>query len=133
MIVNKAGIALFYYNFLKKSKIKEKYQLIASFLDQIAQITKFGLKEDLGIIMMSNYFYSYYNHKKSKLLIIFKCDKSNYDNPKIIKKSLDILAKKLVDSFFMKFKDEIEIFNGNISRFSSFTKIIEDLFSSNRD
>lgn len=133
MIINKAGIALFYYNFLEKSKKKDNYQLIASFLDQIAHFTKLGLKDDLGVIMMSNYFYSYYNHKKSNLLTIFKCDKSNYDNPKIIKKSLDIVAKKISDNFFMKFKDEIEDFNGNISRFKSFTKTIEDIFSSNHE
>ena len=129
MIINKAGIALFYFNFLEKSKKKDNYQLIASFLDQIAHFTKLGLKDDLGIIMMSNYFYSYYKHKKSNLLIIFKCDKSNYENPKIIKKSLDIVAKKISDNFFMKFKDEIEDFNGNISRFKSFTKTIEDILS----
>ena len=133
LIINKAGIALFYFNFLEKSKKKDNYQLIASFLDQIAHFTKLGLKDDLGIIMMSNYFYSYYKHKKSNLLIIFKCDKSNYENPKIIKKSLDIVAKKISDNFFMKFKDEIEDFNGNISRFKSFTKNIEDIFSSNHE
>jgi len=133
LIINKAGIALFYFNFLGKSKKKDNYQLIASFLDQIAHFTKLGLKDDLGIIMMSNYFYSYYKHKKSNLLIIFKCDKSNYENPKIIKKSLDIVAKKISDNFFMKFKDEIEDFNGNISRFKSFTKTIEDIFSSNHE
>ena len=133
MIINKAGIALFYFNFLEKSKKKDNYQLIASFLDQIAHFTKLGLKDDLGIIMMSNYFYSYYKHKKSNLLIIFKCDKSNYENPKIIKKSLDIVAKKISDNFFMKFKDAIKDFNGNISRFKSFTKNIEDIFSSNHE
>ena len=133
LIINKAGIALFYFNFLEKSRKKDNYQLIASFLDQIAHFTKLGLKDDLGIIMMSNYFYSYYKHKKSNLLIIFKCDKSNYENPKIIKKSLDIVAKKISDNFFMKFKDEIEDFNGNISRFKSFTKTIEDIFSSNHE
>jgi len=133
MIINKASIALFYYNFIEKSKEKDNYQVIASFLDQIAHITKFGLKDDLGIIMMSNYFYSFYIHKKSKLLSIFKCDKGNYDNPKIVKISLDIMAKKIMDAFFLKFKDIIEDFDGNISRFSSFRETIEDIFSSNRD
>lgn len=133
MIINKAGIALFYYNFLEKAKKEINYQLIAGFLDQIAHYTKFGLKDDLGIIMMSKYFYSYYTHKKSNLLSIFKCDKGGYDDVKIIKKSLDILAKQLLDAFFIKFKEDIEDFDGNISRFNSFTKTIEDIFSSNQD
>ncbi|MFX1393597.1 MAG: hypothetical protein ACFFAH_08480 [Promethearchaeota archaeon] len=133
MIINKASIALFYYNFIEKSKEKDNYQVIASFLDQIAHFIKFGLKDDLGIIMMSNYFYSFYIHKNSNLLSIFKCDKNYYDNPKIIKRSLDVIAKKIMDAFFLKFKDNIENFDGNISRFNSFRETIADIFSSNRD
>ena len=133
MIINKAGIALFYYNFLERTRKENNYQLIAGLLDQIAQFTKFGLKDDLGIIVMSNHFYSYYAHKKSNLLSIFKCDKKKHDNPKVLKKSLDLLAKQLLDSFFVKFKDYIEDFDGNISRFNSFSKTIENIFSSNQN
>lgn len=130
MIINKGGIALFYHNFLEKSKKQDNYQLIASFLEQIAHLAKFGLKDDLGVIMMSNFFYSYYTHKKSNLLSIFKCDKNNYDNPKIIKKSLDILANKLIDKFYSEFKKELDVFDGNISQFYSFNNTIEAIFSS---
>lgn len=49
MITNGDGICLFYYNFLKKNH-REDFHLIASFLDQIYNIFRLGLKEDLGLL-----------------------------------------------------------------------------------
>jgi len=131
MIINNSSIALFYYNFLQKSKIKDNYQLRAGFLDQIAHFTKFGLKSgDLGLIMMENVFFSFYINPKTNLRIVFKCDKIKYDYSKTIKKSLDILAKKISDKFYDIFKQDLEKFDGNVSRFKAFNKTIEDIFSS---
>lgn len=128
LIINNAGIALFYHNFLKKDNKKDDYQLIASFLDQIAYFTKFGLKNELELIKMNNYFLSFYKHNKSNHRIVLKCDQSNFDNSKIIKKSLDLVAKKLGDNFYNRYKEELEHFDGNVSQFNSFTNTIEDIF-----
>jgi len=129
MIINNSSIALFYYNFLQKSKIKDNYQLIAGFFDQIAHFTKFGLKDDLGLIMMENVFFSFYINPKTNLRIVFKCDKIKYEDSKTIKKSLDIIAKKISDKFYDIFKQDLEKFDGNVSRFKVFNKTIDDIFS----
>ena len=132
LIINKAGIALFYHNFINKLKKQDNYQLIASFLDQIAHFTKFGLKNDLGLIKMNNFFFSFYKHHKSNHRIVLKCDQSNFENPKVIKKSLDIVSKKLADNFYNHYKEDLDNFDGNISRFHSFTTVIEEIFGSSQ-
>ena len=130
MIINNSSIALFYYDFLQKSKIKVDYQLKAGFLDQIAHFTKCGLKDDLDLIVMENIFFSFYINPQTKLRIVFKCDKIKYEDSKSIKKSLDKIAKKISDKFYDTFKQDLEKFDGNVSRFKAFNKTIEDIFSS---
>ncbi|MFX1258425.1 MAG: hypothetical protein ACFFAN_11235 [Promethearchaeota archaeon] len=130
ILLNRGGLALFYHNFLEKNKKQVNYQLTGSFLYHIYDFTKFCLKYNLVLISMTKCFFYFYAHKKSDLRLICKCDKSKYDKTKVIKKSLDLFAKNLIDIFLIAFKNDLENFDGEISRFYSFTKIIDDIFNS---
>lgn len=131
MITDKNGLCYFYYNFIKKKYVNKNHYLIASFLDQLCSIFKLSLKNDIGLVKLNRIMFSFYEHPKSNLRLILKCD-NNYkenDNDNHIKRSLDIIAKRLMDLFFREYKSVLEKFNGNIKPFAPFTEIIDSVFA----
>jgi hypothetical protein len=114
MIINQAGIALFYYNISGK-KISVDQQSLAAYFDLICRFTKSKFKESLRILTLDNYVFFFFSHE-SGLHIIFKCDKQIFD-----KESLEKLAKILIEKFLEEYKDKLTNFNGEISPFYSFS------------
>jgi len=128
IIIDKAGIALFYHNFLHKDYIDDNFHLIASFLDQISRFTKVALKDYLNMIEWQKYVFFFYVHKKTQYLLIFKCDNTKIGDKALIKKSLDMIAKTIFDRFLIIFEKELLNFNGEISRFRSFSEELNKMF-----
>lgn len=114
MIINQAGISLFYYNICGK-KISVDEQSLAAYFDLICRFTKTKFEESLRILTLDNFIFFFFSHE-SGLHLIFRCDKQTFD-----KDSLEKLAKKLIDKFLKEFKDNLTNFNGEISPFSSFS------------
>ncbi|MFX0043311.1 MAG: hypothetical protein ACFE8L_10390 [Candidatus Hodarchaeota archaeon] len=123
MIVNKAGIALFYHDFSGNNIIKDQ-QSLASYFDLICRFTKNQFKESLKTISLDNSIFFIFTHK-SRLHIIFKCDNEIFDS-----KLLESLADKIIDNFITNFKNDLEDFNGEISNFRSFSHVLEEVIDS---
>lgn len=123
MIINKAGIALFYHNF-SGSIIFRDHQSLASYFDLICRFTKNQFKESLRTISLDNSSFFFYTHK-SGLHIIFKCD-----NKPIDRELLESLADKIIDNFIKKFKNNLKDFNGEISNFYTFSHFLEKVLDS---
>ncbi|MFX1317414.1 MAG: hypothetical protein ACFE9T_16250 [Promethearchaeota archaeon] len=119
MIINKAGIALFYHNF--SGEIFKDQQSLAAYFDLICRFTKFQFKESLRTITLDSFIFFFYTHK-SGLHIIFKCDNKIFD-----KALLEILGDKIIDNFIVKFGDNLEDFDGEISNFYTFSDALEKL------
>jgi hypothetical protein len=78
--------------------------------------------------MDKSVFY-FYTHPTSYYHLIFKCD-SRIDNKRLKKKNLDSIAVKVFEKFFIKFKKELNNFNGNFSQFKSFSLDIHEIVKS---
>jgi len=120
------GIPIFCHNFSGSSNEDNNYQLIGSYFDQICRFTKYGFKESLTTLKMKKSVFYFKTHPKTNFHLILKCD-SKTDNKKLKKKSIDNIAVKLFDNFFVKFKNELMNFNGNIAPFKSFSKDINEM------
>lgn len=120
MIINRAGIALFYHNF-SENNIFRDHQSLASYFDLICRFTKNQFKESLKTISLDNSIFFFCTHK-SGLHIIFKCDNKKFD-----RELLDSLANKIVDNFITKFSNNLKDFNGEISNFYNFSQFIENV------
>jgi len=128
MIIDKAGIPLYYHNFLRKGYIDDNFHLIASFLDQISRFTRAAFKDYLNMIEWKDKIFFFYIHKKTEFLLILKCDNTKIENKEIIKKSLDIIANNLFKRFLLKFKEVLEDFRGDVSQFKTFSEEIDKMF-----
>ncbi|MFX1322475.1 MAG: hypothetical protein ACFFAQ_12620 [Promethearchaeota archaeon] len=123
MIINKAGIALFYHHFSGSNIFKDQ-QSLASYFDLICRFTKNQFKESLRTISLDNSIFFFYTHN-SGLHIIFKCDNDTFDRG-----LLESLAEKIIGNFITKFKNDLKDFNGEISNFHTFSHILEKVVES---
>jgi len=75
--------------------------------------------------MKKSVFY-FKTHPKTNFHLILKCE-SKIDNKKLKKKSIDNIAVKIFENFFVKFESELIDFNGNIAPFKCFSKDIDEM------
>jgi len=122
MLINKAGIALFYHNFIDVNKPDDQ-QSLASYFDLICRFTKHSFRESLRILALDSFIFFFYTHK-SNYHLVFKCL-----NKEIDKKLLEDTAESIVESFLTKYSEILEDFNGEVSHFKSFAKIVQDVVS----
>ncbi|MFX1383257.1 MAG: hypothetical protein ACFFBP_12520 [Promethearchaeota archaeon] len=117
LILNKAGIALFYHSFTDR-KILD-IQIVASFIDLICRFTRGNLNVSLKSFTLKDRKIIFYSHK-SGYHVVFICKIKPYKE-KLFKNLADILIKK----FLNLYKNELKDFNGEISTFRSFSQIVE--------
>ncbi|MFX1326924.1 MAG: hypothetical protein ACFE91_02110 [Promethearchaeota archaeon] len=122
MIINEAGIALFYYNFINNERLRDK-QSLASYFDIICRFTKKSFKESLRTIELDNYKFLFYTHK-SHFHLVLKCKNKDFD-----KKLLESISEKVLDAFLIKYNDILKDFNGEISHFKSFSEDVMNLLA----
>jgi hypothetical protein len=120
MIINQAGLALFYHNFKNKDRLDDE-QSLASYFDIICRFTKRNFKESLRLLMLDSFIFFFYTHK-SGLHLVLKCMKGNYD-----KKMLESISERIIEKFLEKYVNFLEDFNGEISIFKSFTADLAEL------
>ncbi len=128
-LLNDEGIPIFFHNFGGSSNEDENYQLIASYFDQICRFTKYGFKESLNTLRMNKSVFYFYTHPPSNYHLIIKCD-SRVDKKKQKKRNLDSIAVKVFETFLIKYKRELNNFNGNFSQFKSFSSDIHEIVRS---
>ena len=126
MIINKAGLALFYHNFKKEDRNADE-QSLAGYFDIICRFTKRNFKESLRLITLDSVTFFFFTHK-SRYHLVLKCDNYKFD-----KNELEILSEMIIDEFVEKYSDILKDFNGDISLFKSFSTNIDDLLISNAD
>jgi hypothetical protein len=126
IILNDKGIPIFCHDFSGSSNEDNKYQLIGSYFDQLCRFAKYGFKESLTTIKMNKSVFYFKTHPNTNFHLIIKCD-SKIDSKKLKKKSIDNIAIKIFDNFFVKFKSELMDFNGNITPFKRFSKDIDEM------
>ena len=122
MIINQAGIALFYHNFIDVDKTDDQ-QSLASYFDLICRFTKRSFKESLKILALDSFVFFFYTHR-SNYHLVFKCL-----NQEINTKLLEDAAESIIESFLTEYNDLLKNFNGEVSHFTSFAKIVQDIIS----
>jgi hypothetical protein len=123
MIINQTGIALFYHNFINNDKLKDE-QSLASYFDVICRFTKREFKESLKMLSLDSFIFFFYTHK-SNFHLVLKCDNKNID-----KKVLESFSEAIIESFLTKYDKILGSFNGEISKFRSFSKKIMEILDS---
>ena len=123
MIINQAGLALFYHNFKSNDRINDE-QSLASYFDIICRFTKRNFKESLRTLTLDSVIFFFYTHK-SLYHLVLKCDKQKLD-----KKVLETLSESIINKFLEEYKYILEDFNGEISLFKSFSEEIRKLLVS---
>lgn len=123
MIINQAGLALFYHNFKEEEKVGDE-QSLASYFDIICRFTKRNFKESLRVLMLDSFIFFFYTHK-SRYHLVLKCKNGNYD-----KKELELISASIIEKFLEKYCNDLEEFNGEISHFKSFTAELTEITSS---
>jgi len=123
MIINQAGLALFYHNFKNKDRVDDE-QSLASYFDIICRFTKQNFKESLRLLMLDSFIFFFYTHK-SRFRLVLKCKNGNYDE-----KMLESISESIIEKFLEKYGNFLEDFNGEISQFKSFTTELAELTDS---
>lgn len=123
MIIDQAGIALFYHNFVKQDRLEDE-QTLASYFDIICKFTKREFKESLKLLTLDSFIFFFYTHK-SQYHLVLKCD-----NKEIDKEQLEKFSETIIDNFLENYKDVLRDFNGEISHFKSFSKDIVNILAS---
>lgn len=123
MIINKAGTALFYHNFVNVNLIDD-HQSLASYFDIICRFTKNSFKESLRMLTLDSFIFFFYT-VRSNYHLVLKCG-----NKKIKKELLEDIAESILDTFLTQFKNILKDFDGEISHFKSFSETVENLISS---
>ncbi len=123
MIINEAGIAIFYHNFIDEETIDDE-QSLASYFDIICRFTKNSFKESLRTIILDSFIFYFYTHK-SRFHLVLKCDNRNFD-----KKLLESVSKIIIQKFINQYKEILEDFNGDISYFRPFSENLETILKS---
>ena len=126
MIINHAGLALFYHNFKSTEKFDDK-QSLASYFDIICRFTKLNFKESLRTIALDSFIFFFYTHE-SRYHLVLKCVNRKFD-----KALLETLSERIIERFLEKYEVALKDFNGEISLFKSFSKEIEEELTSNTD
>ncbi|MHA1268453.1 MAG: hypothetical protein ACTSPY_01580 [Candidatus Helarchaeota archaeon] len=125
IIVNDAGIAIFYQNFASDNNID--YQSIAVFFTALNTFANYSINDKINSIVLGKKIY--YFVRKDNLNFIFRCDKKDFSENVLKSK-----AEKVVVEFYNKFCDVLKEFDGNISCFNSFSdKLSEILGISNKN
>ena len=122
MLINQAGIALFYHNFINRENTNDE-QSLASYFDVICRFTKKSFKESLKTLELDSFIFFFYTHKSNYHLVL-KCENKLFD-----KKKLESISEKIVDKFLEKYEDVLEDFNGEISNFKSFSNQINKILN----
>jgi hypothetical protein len=121
MIINEAGIALFYHNFIDEKTDDE--QSLASYFDIICRFTKQSFKESLRTLMLDSFIFFFYTHK-SQYHLVLKCDNRDFD-----KKKLELISETIIERFLFLYEENLTNFNGEISHFKTFSEeLIEILY-----
>ena len=123
MIINQAGLALFYHNFNEEDKLSDE-QSLASYFDIICRFTKRNFKESLKMLMLDSFIFFFYTHK-SRYHLVLKCLNGNY-----VKKTLELISESIIEKFLEKYKYHLKDFNGEISQFKSFTAELTEITKS---
>ena len=125
MIINQAGLALFYHNFKNKDRVDDE-QSLASYFDIICRFTKQNFKESLRLLMLDSFIFFFYTHK-SRFHLVLKCKNGNYDE-----KMLESISESIIEKFLEKYGNILEDFNGEISQFKTFAnELTEFMYSKN--
>jgi hypothetical protein len=122
MIINKAGIALFYHNFVDVNNFDDQ-QSLAGYFDIICRFIKHNFKESLRMLTLDSFIFFFYTHK-SKYHLVFKCLNREIDN-----KLLEDIAESIIESFLTKYNEILKDFTGEVSNFKLFAKIVQDIVS----
>ncbi|MFW9784935.1 MAG: hypothetical protein ACFFFB_21825 [Candidatus Heimdallarchaeota archaeon] len=122
MVINNAGIALFYHNFINNEK-KDDHQSLASYFDIICRFTKHSFKESLRMLTLDSFIFYFYTHISNYYLVL-KCD-----NKRLNKDLLENIAETIIDNFLNEYEELLKDFNGEISSFNSFSQIVEHIVS----
>ena len=117
MIIDQAGIALFYHNFINDDNLDDE-QTLASYFDIICRFTKREFKESLKFLTLDSLIFFFYTHK-SQYHLVLKCDNKEMDKLK-----LEEFSEIIINNFLKKYEDVLKDFNGEISNFKSFSKDI---------
>lgn len=123
MIINQAGIALFYHNFMNYDKIDDR-QSLASYFDIICRFTKRSFKESLRMLTLDSFVFFFYTHK-SHYHLVLKCETKKFD-----RNILESFSESILNEFLFKYEDVLEDFNGEISYFKSFSNNIIEIMNS---
>jgi len=122
MIINQAGLALFYHDFINNEIVNDE-QSLAGYFNIICRFTKHNFKESLKILELDSFIFFFYTHK-SNYHLVFKCLNREIDN-----KLLEDIAEIIIESFLTKYNDILKDFKGEVSNFKSFAKIVQDIVS----
>ncbi|MFW9999585.1 MAG: hypothetical protein ACFE9Q_06880 [Candidatus Hodarchaeota archaeon] len=117
MIINQAGIALFYHNFLNENRLNDE-QSLASYFDIICRFTKREFKESLKMLTLDSLIFFFYTHKSQYHLVL------KFDNEELDKKQLETFSETIIENFLKNYNEVLKDFNGEISHFKSFSKDI---------
>ena len=104
MIINHAGLALFYHNFKSKENLDDE-QSLASYFDIICRFTKQNFKESLRTIALDSFIFFFYTHESCYHLVL-KCDNRKFD-----KALLEALSERIIERFLEKYKVVLKDFN----------------------
>ena len=124
-ILSNDGIPLFYYNFLNNLNSDPDFQIIASYFDQICRFAKYGFQESIDSLKMNKSIFYFHTHSSSRVHLIIKCDIKSDSRSK--RKILNLKANYILNQFVNKYKSSLENFDGNVTRFKSFSKDLEEL------
>ncbi|MFX1324426.1 MAG: hypothetical protein ACFE8N_05685 [Promethearchaeota archaeon] len=122
MIINNAGIALFYHNFINNEK-RDDHQSLASYFDIICRFTKHNFKESLRILTLDSFLFYFYTHRSNYHLVL-KCD-----NKRLNKDLFENIAKTIIDNFLNEYEALLKQFHGEISSFNSFSQIVKNIIA----
>ncbi len=120
MIINQSGIALFYHSFINNEKLNDE-QSLASYFDIICKFTKRNFRESLRTITLDSFIFFFYTHS-SRYHLVLKCDNIELDN-----ELLESISETIIEEFLDKYNDVLKNFNGEVSIFHSFSKVLIDL------
>ena len=126
IILSNDGIPLFYHNFLDNLNSDPDYQIIASYFDQICRFAKYGFQESIDSLKLNKSIFYFHTHPFSRVHLIIKCDIKT-DSSRSKRKILNLKANYILNQFVRKYKSSLENFDGNVTRFKSFSKELENL------
>ena len=126
IILSNDGIPLFYHNFLDNFNSDPDFQIIASYFDQICRFAKYGFQESIDSLKLKKSIFYFHTHPFSRVHLIIKCDIKT-DSSRSKRKILNLKANYILNQFVRKYKSSLENFDGNVTRFKSFSKELENL------